>query len=104
MTSVPENENLRMHAVSATIVSSVTAAAAMRTPGFFASRHSMISAIFPEEPPIKAWVGAGRSPRAAGAVPVTTVTLEAPSRRAFSPMRAAASSRRSIANTLPEAA
>ena len=58
-----------MQAKVSPTVSSVIQFMTIRTCGFFSRRSSTISFIFPEDPPIKAWVGAGSSSIASGAVP-----------------------------------
>ena len=73
----------------------------MRTWGFFASSSATISRIFPALPPMNAWVGAGKPAQASGALPQTTCRFSNENRSRFCPSSAAASSRRSTAQTCP---
>ena len=90
-----------MTCIVSAIVSMVTELITILTSGFLSSRHSTMDLRFPEEPPMNAWVGAGRSAMASGASPLTTSRFAAWNLRLFISMRSAAMSSLSMAYTFP---
>ena len=86
------------------IVSIVTELMTMRISGFFERRHWTICFRLPDEPPMNAWVGSGRSFNASGANPRTTFTFGVLNFSLFCSIRSAAASSFSIEYMLPSTA